>query len=279
MTQSKPKNTFNGAEPDPDASPSELQALEISSELSEGLWTVLYTLAAQASDLLWAILIFVLLLLFGRQIIAGLLKGEFEVASSLFSAKYRRAASELDEASERAQQHSGENVAEPDVESEKGQGGERVKVATTLKKNVFISDDQKMRVLERARRCRKVMNKKRVLWIDDNPSNNLIEIRMLQSFGIRIVQVTNSNAADAALEATPGWDTFDLVLSDIERGEEEDAGIKFLGSYKSSGGLLPVIFYIHALEPKLGVPAGAFGITNRPDELLHLVIDALERQT
>jgi hypothetical protein len=27
-----------------------------------------------------------------------------------------------------------------------------------------------------------------------------------------------------------------------------------------------------------GVPLGAFGITNRPDELLHLVLDIVERK-
>ena len=40
----------------------------------------------------------------------------------------------------------------------------------------------------------------------------------------------------------------------------------------------PVIFYIGIFDPKLGIPGGAFGITNRPDELLHLVLDALERK-
>jgi hypothetical protein len=27
-----------------------------------------------------------------------------------------------------------------------------------------------------------------------------------------------------------------------------------------------------------GTPPGAFGITNRPDELIHLVLDVLERE-
>jgi len=41
--------------------------------------------------------------------------------------------------------------------------------------------------------------------------------------------------------------------------------------------LLPMIFYVHKLKPGAGTPEGTFGITNRPDQLLHLVPDALGR--
>jgi len=40
---------------------------------------------------------------------------------------------------------------------------------------------------------------------------------------------------------------------------------------------VPVIFYIGYPDPSKGVPPHAFGITHRPDELLHLIMDALER--
>ncbi len=39
-----------------------------------------------------------------------------------------------------------------------------------------------------------------------------------------------------------------------------------------------MIFYIGVVDPNKGVPVQAFGITNRPDELLHLTLDALERK-
>jgi hypothetical protein len=38
-----------------------------------------------------------------------------------------------------------------------------------------------------------------------------------------------------------------------------------------------VIFYVGRLDPGAERPAGSFGITNRPEELLHLVLDVLER--
>jgi hypothetical protein len=39
----------------------------------------------------------------------------------------------------------------------------------------------------------------------------------------------------------------------------------------------PVIFYVAELRPELRVPRGAFGITNDPEGLVHLVFDGLER--
>jgi hypothetical protein len=39
-----------------------------------------------------------------------------------------------------------------------------------------------------------------------------------------------------------------------------------------------VIFYVSVINQDKPLPPGAFGLTNRPDELLHLVIDALERR-
>jgi hypothetical protein len=38
---------------------------------------------------------------------------------------------------------------------------------------------------------------------------------------------------------------------------------------------VPLIYYV--TDSDLGMPAGAFGLTNHVDELLHLVLDALER--
>jgi hypothetical protein len=50
-----------------------------------------------------------------------------------------------------------------------------------------------------------------------------------------------------------------------------------LTTFRDAGIALPVIFYIGNLKPDAGVPAGAFGVTNRPDVLLTLVGEALAR--
>jgi hypothetical protein len=38
-----------------------------------------------------------------------------------------------------------------------------------------------------------------------------------------------------------------------------------------------VIFYVGSSDPESEPPSGAFGITADPSELLHLVLDVLER--
>ena len=40
---------------------------------------------------------------------------------------------------------------------------------------------------------------------------------------------------------------------------------------------VPLIFYVSERDEEQPLPVGAFGLTNRPDTLVHLVIDALER--
>ncbi|MFQ6114776.1 MAG: hypothetical protein ACE5NG_11970, partial [bacterium] len=71
---------------------------------------------------------------------------------------------------------------------------------------------------------------------------------------------------------------YDLIISDIARGNDKTAGLDFLKQLRNNKNTTPVIFYIGEINPKFGVPAQAFGITNRPDELLHLALDALERK-
>jgi hypothetical protein len=39
-----------------------------------------------------------------------------------------------------------------------------------------------------------------------------------------------------------------------------------------------VIFYVGEFDPGRGLPPFAFGLTNRPDELLHLILDVLARR-
>ena len=70
----------------------------------------------------------------------------------------------------------------------------------------------------------------------------------------------------------------DLVISDMTRGVEATAGLKFLEQFRKEDKTTPVIFYVGVFDPEKGVPVQAFAITNRPDELLHLTLDALERK-
>ena len=71
---------------------------------------------------------------------------------------------------------------------------------------------------------------------------------------------------------------YDLVISDIGRPMGQPSG-RELGSF-IAGRDEPrpfLIYYVTDLKPEMGTPPEALGITNRPDHLLHFVLDAVER--
>ncbi len=125
------------------------------------------------------------------------------------------------------------------------------------------------RVGARAERLRGV----RVLWIDDHPRGVAHERRMLEALGMKVVAVESSQRAFELLDRSQP----ELVISDVARGPVEDEGIRVLPALRALAPSARVIFYVNELDEEAPVPAGAFGITNDPDELLHLVMDAVER--
>jgi CheY-like chemotaxis protein len=140
---------------------------------------------------------------------------------------------------------------------------------------------QQDRALARANRERGVLAKAEILWVDDCPSNNRNEARMLQAFG---VQLTFACSTREALEALSyGRDEkqpYHMIISDIARGEGEAlkrAGLDMIPTLRAEGFDQPVVFYVGSVNADLGTPRGAFGVTHRPDELLNLTIDVLSR--
>ena len=69
-----------------------------------------------------------------------------------------------------------------------------------------------------------------------------------------------------------------LLISDIARGNQKLAGVRAVPAIHELAPGLPILFFVGDYRPELGVPADAAGITNRTDELLHLVLDVLERR-
>jgi CheY-like chemotaxis protein len=114
----------------------------------------------------------------------------------------------------------------------------------------------------------------RILWVDDVPENNVEERALLSELGARIRQANNTKAALTELRTQ----TFDVVISDMKRGEEPTAGLTLLAEMRQSHFNTPVIIYTGTDQLNQLRPANVFGITNRPDELVHLVLDAHERQ-
>jgi len=125
--------------------------------------------------------------------------------------------------------------------------------------------------LRRAQMVGPVIKGARILWVDDLPGNNHSEYRMLTALGAEVRQVQSTREGLAALPQGP-WD---LLLSDMDRDGVPDAGLQMLRDLPR--GSPPVVFYVGRVDESRPVPRGAFGITDRPEPLLHLVFDVLER--
>jgi CheY-like chemotaxis protein len=146
---------------------------------------------------------------------------------------------------------------------------------------IEVPPEDRQRAVDRATSRRRVYEGAEILWVDDRPSNNRNESWMLRSFGALITfACTTDEALGAIRDANTESRPFDLVLSDISRdipALNKKAGIDMLATFRSEGIVLPVILYVGNLDSGASVPAGAFGITNRPDVLLTLVGEALTR--
>ncbi len=128
-------------------------------------------------------------------------------------------------------------------------------------------------VARRAARIERVIRGARLLLVNDIPEGMSHVIGILRDLGLDVQVETSSD--DALRAASNG--TYDVVISDMKRGAVEDEGIRFLNRMRERKILFPVIFTIGGFNPALGTPPFAFGITNRVDECLNLVFDALER--
>ena len=129
-------------------------------------------------------------------------------------------------------------------------------------------------VSRRAVRLHDVIRGARVLVVNDVPSEMRHVVSILRQLGIDVEMVTSSDEATARLRQS----AFDVILSDIRRGTRPDEGLRFLESIRRDGLVRPTIFTAGTYQPERGTPPFAFGITNRVDELLNLLFDALERR-
>ena len=157
----------------------------------------------------------------------------------------------------------------------------RVNNATIAKGGTPIAEQD---VREQARRLIELPDAKRILWVDDRPSNNEAEQAALARLQIETVAVRSTEEALQQLADAKGDDAFDLVISDWSRDNEAAlAGLRLLNSMRERDFRQPVIFYHGTFgavkRSALAISAkaaGAFGEAVLPDELMGLVLDALE---
>ncbi len=96
------------------------------------------------------------------------------------------------------------------------------------------------------------------------------------SLGMRVELAVSTEEALAALEK----ESFDVVISDMGRPPDPQAGYALLKAMRERGNLTPFVIYAGSNAPEhkqLARERGALGSTNRPQELLDLVLRAVER--
>jgi Response regulator receiver domain len=113
----------------------------------------------------------------------------------------------------------------------------------------------------------------RILWVDDFPENNDILIRLFKQAGMSVDIVLSTEEAISLLTRR----SYDIVLSDMARGDDLQAGMGMLQEFRRRDVRLPVLIFAAQFDPRLGVDPMIFAYTNRLDEAIHYVIDIMER--
>jgi CheY-like chemotaxis protein len=117
-----------------------------------------------------------------------------------------------------------------------------------LKGRLESGDLSKSRVTEESGVLPEERLLRRVLWVDDVPSNNSYIAAQLESLGVEIRQVTSTDTGVAAIQdaSTP----FDAVISDMGRDEPRgfnpDAGldlIRRIRQLKGRGDNIPIFIF------------------------------------
>lgn len=114
-----------------------------------------------------------------------------------------------------------------------------------------------------------LIDRRRILWVDDEPNNNKTEAMLLRRLGVDVENVLGTAAAIEQITLNPT--RFDLVISDWTREGDVDAGPELLVELARLAPDLPVLMYVLDASGERRARAaelGARGLTAEPDELL-----------
>ena len=146
---------------------------------------------------------------------------------------------------------------------------------------VFAAEDRIEKLegdIFREIRGRVGMEVARILWIDDRPEGIASVVETIRHLGAHITVVESTEEAVEFLASTEAVAAsgIQVVVSDIARAGRADEGTRAIPRLREVAPHAEIIFYIADLDTERGIPDGARGITNRTDELLHLILDVLE---
>jgi hypothetical protein len=136
-------------------------------------------------------------------------------------------------------------------------------------------DEMELRTLiDRADRIRDWLDGSRVLWVDDLYLANANIFRFLNSYGVMIDTVKSTEEALIALKWASS--AYEVVVSDMVRGDDPQAGIHLIKEMMRESIRKPVIILVLQLDRSRGTPMGAVAITDNPLTLLHNILNVIE---
>lgn len=113
----------------------------------------------------------------------------------------------------------------------------------------------------------------RILWVDDYPQNNASLTKLFRKFGMNVDTALSSEEALAKLRSG----SYDLLITDMGRGDDPNAGNTLLNELSLRNINLSALVFSTASRIQEGVDHRAFAATPSTDELVHYVIDLMER--
>lgn len=115
-----------------------------------------------------------------------------------------------------------------------------------------------------------------VLWVDDHPENNTSERRSLEASGVRFVLAVSTGEALEIVQRQ----SFDLIISDMGRSLDPQAGYTLLERLRAGGDRTPFIIYSSSRYSSNVAEAqarGAIGVTGSPTVLINMVLTVLRQ--
>lgn len=84
----------------------------------------------------------------------------------------------------------------------------------------------------------KISSRKRILWVDDNPQNNIYEKQAFETVGLEVVIARSTDEGLAYVK----HQLFDVIISDMGRKEGPREGYVFLDKLRGFGNKTPLFF-------------------------------------
>lgn len=114
----------------------------------------------------------------------------------------------------------------------------------------------------------------RILWVDDNPGNNVHARHAFETIGIEVRLALSTDEALNKLRHEP----FSAIISDMGRKEGPQEGYVLLDALRKTNNNIPYFIYAGSNRPEHKLMAqerGAQGSTNRADELFRMVTSVI----